>query len=146
MTRLDWDSYFLKLAAVTAERSSCCRRQVGTVLVRDNHLLSGGYNGPPRGAPPRTVETCVRTGMPSGSDSSKVCCSHSEANAVAIAAFNGAATKGSTAYVSLLPCAACARLLINAGVVRVVYRDRYDDASGLAVFEESGIVCEHKPW
>lgn len=142
MNRPSWDQHFLNLAAVAGEMSPCCRRQVGTVLVRDKHVLSSGFNGPPRGAPHRDASTCVRSHLPSGADPDKVCCAHSEANAVALAAYHGHATKGATAYVTILPCATCARILINAGVVRVVYADAYPNADSFAVFAESGIPVE----
>lgn len=145
MTRPSWDRYFLDLAAVVATRSACCRRSVGTVFVRDRHVLSTGFNGVPRGAPHRTLETCVRRDIPSGEQADKVCCAHSEANAIALAAYHGTATKGATAYVTLLPCAGCARLLINAGIVRVVYEHSYPNPDSLPVFAESGIEVEQAP-
>lgn len=142
MIRPSWDQHFLNLAAVAGEMSPCCRRQVGTVLVRDKHVLSSGFNGPARGAPHRDADTCVRKDLPSGAQPDKVCCAHSEANAVALAAYHGHATKGATAYVTLLPCTTCARILINAGVERVVYAETYANAESFAVFEESGIAVE----
>lgn len=74
--RPSWDETFLAMAAVIARRSACCKRQVGAVLVRENHVISVGYNGPPKGAPPRDTTTCVRIGVKSGEQPDKVCCTH----------------------------------------------------------------------
>ena len=143
--RPSWDETFLAMAAVIAKRSACCKRQVGAVLVRENHVISVGYNGPPKGAPARDATTCVRIGVPSGEQPDKVCCTHAETNAVALAAYHGHATKGASLYVTTSPCAGCARVVINAGVVRVVYAEGYADADAAAVFAASGVEVVHLP-
>lgn len=143
MDRPSWDRTFLDVAAVVARRSPCCRRQVGAVLVsEDRCILGAGYNGPPRGAPPRDETTCVRVGLASGERADVVCCAHAESNAVAQAARHGVAVKGSTLYVTTSPCAWCARTIINAGVVRVVAATRYMDPMAASVFAESSVVVE----
>lgn len=137
--RESWDEFFLKIADVVATRTSCVKRGVGAVLVRDNHIISTGFNGVPRGAPHRTEETCVRIGIPSGQQAEVVCCTHAEVNSIAIAAYHGIATKGATLYCTTQPCAACARVIINAGVVRVLYRNGYPDPTAAQVWEESSV-------
>lgn len=118
--RLGIDEYFIEIAKVVAKRATCPRLKVGAVLVRDKMLLSTGYNGAPRGLPHCTDEGCklykghcVRT-------------VHAESNAVAQAAFNGTKTYDSTLYVTHLSCHICLKLLINAGVKRIVYVGKYE--------------------
>ncbi len=143
--RPSWDETFLAMAAVIAKRSACCKRQVGAVLVRENHVISVGYNGVPRGAAHRDTNTCVRIGVKSGEQPDKVCCTHAETNAIALAAYHGHATKGATLYVTTSPCAGCARVVINAGIVRVVYSEGYPDADAAAVFAASGVAVDALP-
>lgn len=140
--RPSWDEFFLHIAAVAGTRSPCCKRKVGAVLVQDNHVLATGYNGPPKGAPHHTEETCVRIGIPSGQQPETVCCVHAEVNAIALAAYHGVATKDSTLYVTTQPCAGCARVLINAGIVRVVFAEGYPDPETARVFAESSIQVD----
>lgn len=146
MTRPSWDQYFMSIAHTVATRSSCVKRQVGAVLVsEDKALLATGYNSPPRGAPHRDQNTCVRIGIPSGERADVVCCAHAESNAIAQAARHGVPVKGSTLYVTTSPCAWCARGIINAGVVRVVREGAYNDVIAAGVFAESGVPVEELP-
>lgn len=146
MTRPSWDQYFMSIAHTVATRSPCVKRQVGAVLVsEDKALLATGYNGPPRGAPHRDDKTCVRIGIPSGTQADVVCCAHAESNAIAQAARHGVPVKGSTLYVTTSPCAWCARGIINAGVVRVVREGAYNDPIAAGVFAESGVPVEELP-
>lgn len=142
MERESWDSYFLRVAEVIASRSSCIKRRVGAVLVRDKHILSTGMNGPPKGAPHPTEATCVRINIPSGQQPETVCCVHAEINAIALGAYHGVCTKDSTLYVTTQPCAGCARVLINAGIVRVVFAEGYPDPETARVFAESQIQVD----
>lgn len=123
--RPDIDTYFMKMARVVAERSTCLRRQVGAVLVKDSHVLSTGYNGAARGV--EHCKTCMRTGIPSGERHELCRAVHAEANAIAQAALHGISTEGSTVYCTHQPCFMCAKLLLNAGVRRVVYQEGYPD-------------------
>ena len=146
MTRPSWDQYFMSIAHTVATRSPCVKRQVGAVLVsEDKALLATGYNGPPRGAPHRDEKTCVRIGIPSGTQADVVCCAHAESNAIAQAARHGVPVKGSTLYVTTSPCAWCARGIINAGVVRVVRDGDYADPIAAGVFAESNVPVEALP-
>lgn len=133
IVRMDPDAWGLALAQVVALRSSCVRRQVGAVLIKDGRILSGGVNGPAAGLPHRTEcvgpNQCVRIGMVSGSNPSTVCCAHAEANAIQFA--NRADSRGSTLYCTDSPCSSCADAIINAGVIRVVCGKVYADPVGL---------------
>lgn len=139
--RPSFDEYFMKMAMVAAERSTCVRGKVGAVLVKDNHVIATGYNGPPRGAPHRTEETCIRIveNIPSGTQTERVCCAHAEANAVAQAAMHGHATKDTTLYTLLYPCGYCARFIVNAGVTRIVWKEVYPDDLAAQVLAESKV-------
>ncbi len=117
--RPDWDSYFLKIANAVSERSTCDRAMVGCVLVLEKRILTTGFNGSPAGQPHcdevghLIVEGhCVRT-------------IHAETNAIIQAALHGVSTKGATCYVTHFPCMNCAKVLVNAGIVRLVYSVSY---------------------
>lgn len=117
--RISKDEYFLRMAEVVAKRGTCLRLRVGSVLVKDGMVLSTGYNGAPRGLPHCTEVGCrVINGH-------CVRAIHSEENTIIQAAYHGVSTKGSTLYTLYFPCEYCAKTLINAGVVRIVYRDLY---------------------
>lgn len=113
------DEYFLQLARLVSVRSTCLRLRVGSVLVKDNMIISTGYNGAPRG-----LEHCDDVGcrVVSGHDTRTV---HSELNTLLQAAYHGVSTKGSTLYTIYLPCERCTRAIINGGIVRVVYGELY---------------------
>jgi len=138
MPRQSWDQYFLGIAGEVAKRSTCLRRQVGCVMVRDRHVLATGYNGSPAGAPHCLDVGCAREGIPSGERLDLCRASHAEANAVCQAAHFGEALSGATAYVTIRPCAGCMRLLIQAGVKRVVFSGGYPDETTVKVAKESG--------
>ncbi len=117
--RPDWDTYFMQIANVVAQRSTCDRANVGAVLVRDKRILSTGFNGSPTGLPHcdeighlMVDNHCVRT-------------AHGEANAIIQAALHGISTKGATCYVNYFPCLTCTKMLINAGICRIVYDTKY---------------------
>ena len=117
--RPSWDDYFLAMARQVATRATCDRKHVGSVLVRDRVVLSTGYNGSVRGEP-----HCDDVGHMLINDScARVV--HSEANAIAQAARNGAATEGATLYVTASCCWPCFRLVVNAGIVRIVYGEAF---------------------
>ena len=121
-TRVTWNAYFMSIAEQVASRSTCDRKHIGAVIVRDKTILSTGYNGSLRGSPHcdeigHDIENghCVRT-------------VHAEANAVAQAAKNGVAIDGSEIYVTASPCLACFKLIANCGIRTVFYREFYRDA------------------
>jgi len=141
MGRPDWDNYFLMIAQVVASRSTCIRRRVGAVLVRDMQILSTGYNGAPKGISHCDETGCLREelGIPSG-ERHEICRgSHAEINAIAQAAAAGVATQGCWLYCTHEPCVYCTKALINAGCERIVYIHGYPDALAREIITESGI-------
>jgi dCMP deaminase len=143
MTRSSWDEYFMSIAHVVATRSNCKRRQVAAVIVKDNRIISTGYNGTPRGIKNCCDGGCPRcnSNVPSGSNLSECLCSHAEENAITQAAYHGISIKGATLYTTFSPCLICAKLIINSGIAEVVFNRRYsvDDAS-LAMLNEAKII------
>lgn len=131
--RPSWDEYFMELAGVAASRSTCLRRAVGAVLVRDRRILATGYNGSPPGFPHCTEEGCLIR------DGHCVRTVHAEMNAVVQAALHGVSIDGATVYCTSFPCLHCAKVLIGAGVKRVVYRDAYDDELSRSFFQQAGV-------
>lgn len=118
--RPDWDTYFLKIASVVGERSTCERAHVGCVLVVEKRILTAGYNGSPMGQ-----EHCDDIGHLLV-DGHCVRTIHAETNAIIQAALHGVSTKGSTCYVTHYPCINCTKALINAGITRLVYETAYN--------------------
>ncbi|MGD8719756.1 MAG: dCMP deaminase family protein [Candidatus Zixiibacteriota bacterium] len=138
--RKSWDEYFLAIAALVAERSTCLSRNVGAVLVRDRRILATGYNGAPAGLP--HCPFCIRklSGVPSGERHELCRGLHAEQNCLIQCARNGVSSNDSVLYVyGGTPCIICAKMLVNAGVRRVIATEEYPDAFGLAVLEEAGI-------
>jgi len=140
--RPSWDTYFLNLARQAATRSTCLRRQVGAVLVRDKRVLATGYNGAPRGVAHCLDVGCLREqmGIPSGERQELCRAIHAEQNAVIQAAVHGIAIDGATLYCTLQPCVLCAKILINCGVHEIHYADGYPDELSLAMFDEAGVT------
>ncbi len=140
--RPSWDDYFMEIARVVAMRSNCSRRHVGAVVMRDNHILSTGYNGTPHG-----VKNCFAGGCPrcagkvkSGSHLEECLCVHAEQNAICQAALYGTSLQGSSIYVTLSPCLTCAKLIINSGIEEVVYDGEYEFLDTVKeIFESSGV-------
>ena len=118
------DLYFLKIASAVAERATCDRAHVGCILTQDGHIISTGFNGSPVGQP-----HCDKVGHEM-QDGHCVRTVHAEANAIIQAALHGISTKGATAYITHFPCYACAKMLVNAGVVRVVFSEWYGQPYG----------------
>ncbi len=128
-TRPDWDTYFLELAQLASKRATCLRRKVGAVIVKDKHLLSTGYNGAPKGISHCEKKGCVREKMkiPSGERHELCRGLHAEQNAIIQAALYGVSLDNATLYCTNLPCSICAKMLINAGIRRVVSPNNYPD-------------------
>lgn len=143
MPRPDVDEYFMQMVELVSTRTTCLRRRVGSVLVKDGHVISTGYNGPPRGIKHcDEIGGCIRQklNIPSG-ERTEICrASHSEANAIIQAAYHGIATNGAILYTTTHPCVQCAKTLINAGIKEIVYRDdNYKDDLSREILKESGI-------
>ena len=125
--RPDWDTYFMDIAHVVGTRGNCSRRRVAAVVVKDRRIISTGYNGTPRGVKNCMDGGCARcaSNAPSGSGLGECICSHAEENAITQAAYHGIRLKGSIIYVTICPCLTCAKMIINAGIVEVVYGGDY---------------------
>lgn len=134
--RPSWDSYFIEIAGVVSRRSTCPRANVGCVLVRDNRILSTGFNGACTGQPHCTDVGCLMV------DNHCQRAIHAEQNAIIQCALHGVSTNDATAYVTHFPCVACAKMLINAGVWRVVYLNDYNNARGDEFFRWAKIQLE----
>ena len=135
----------MSMAELASKRSTCLRRQVGAVIVRDNQVLATGYTGAPKGLPNCCdLEKCLRQemGIPSGERQELCRAVHAENNAITQCAVNGVSCKGGTLYVTASPCIMCTKQLINAGIVRIVAKEMYPENMGRKMLEESGIVFE----
>jgi len=141
--RPDWDEYFMSIAKVVASRSNCMKRKVAAVIVKDRRIISTGYNGTPRGA-----KNCNEGGCPrcnnmalSGASLDECLCCHGEENAITQAAYHGTSLKGSTLYSTFAPCLLCTKMIINSGIVEVVYNQEYPlNERALSLLRECGIV------
>ncbi|MCL2150236.1 MAG: cytidine/deoxycytidylate deaminase family protein [Dehalococcoidia bacterium] len=144
MARPDIDEYFLKIAAVAAERSTCLRHYVGAVMVRDKQILSTGYNGAPAGLPDCLALGCLRNelGIPSGTRHETCRAVHAEQNAIIQAALHGVNLERATIYCTHTPCILCAKILTNAKIERYVSYGKYSDESFIPLFERASIRFE----
>ncbi len=144
MDRVPRDEYYLRIAADVAGRSTCLRRQIGAVVVNGDVIVSTGYNGNPRHMPHCADIGCIRDELkiPSG-ERMEICTGvHAEMNSLL---FAGKGARGGVLYTTLVPCNTCAKMIINAGVQRVVYAEGYPDKMGLVLLEEAGIPVERLP-
>ncbi|MBI5576649.1 MAG: cytidine/deoxycytidylate deaminase family protein [Deltaproteobacteria bacterium] len=139
--RPDWDTYFMDMAKLASRRSSCLRRAVGAVIVKDKRLLATGYNGVPSGVTHCEVTGCLREklNVPSGQRHELCRGLHAEQNAIIQAAFHGVSIRDSVLYCTNLPCIICAKMLINAGVRRIVYQEGYADELTGEMLREVGM-------
>ena len=147
MNRPDNDEYFMEMAFLVSKRSTCLRRRVGAVIVRDKHVISTGYNGSPRGTKHCEELGCIRQQMniPSGTRHELCRGVHAEQNAITQAAYFGTSVVNATIYTTTFPCSMCAKILINAGITEVVYADGYVDDLSKKLFAETNIkVREYK--
>ncbi|MEE0740875.1 MAG: deoxycytidylate deaminase [Emergencia sp.] len=140
--RPSWDEYFMKMAELTAQRSTCLRRQVGAVIVKDKHIIATGYNGAPRGL--RHCEElggCLRQKMqiPSGQRHELCRALHAEQNAIIQAATLGQSIEDASIYITHQPCAICAKMIINAGIKRIVVKEGYPDELSVEILDEAGL-------
>ncbi len=145
MKRPSWDEYFMEMAALTAKRSTCMRRCVGAVIVKDNRAIATGYNGAPMGiAHCEDRGGCLREKLqvPSGQRHELCMALHAEQNAIIQAASMGHSIDGGTIYITHHPCAICAKMIINAGINRIVIREGYPDELSAQILEEAGLKIE----
>ena len=144
MTRPGWDPYFMKLAQVVALRSNCIKRKVGAIIVRDLRVISTGYNGTPRGTRNCFEGGCPRCGglADSGTQLGDCLCSHAEENAITQAAYHGVSVNGGVLYTTYSPCLTCSKMIINSGVVEVVYNLEYPlSGRSFRLLREASVVC-----
>lgn len=139
--RPSWKSYFMDIAELVAKRSTCTRRAVGAVVVKDKRILSTGYNGAPTG-----VKHCVETGclrakleIPSGERHELCRGIHAEQNAIIQAAYYGISIKDASLYCTHLPCSICAKMIINAGIKTIYFMSGYADALSEDMLNEAGV-------
>ena len=146
LTRPDSDEYFLKVASVVAERSTCRRHHIGAVAVRDKHILATGYNGAPAGAQDCLELGCLRDELEIPSGTRQEICRgiHAEQNVIIQAALHGVSLEGSTIYCTHTPCVLCAKMLVNARIKRFVSFGKYNDDTFVGLFKEAGIKVDIK--
>ncbi len=140
--RPHYDTYFMNMAFMVATRSTCFRRNVGAVIVKDQRILSTGYNGAPR-----QVRNCLQLGfcirmernVPSGEQHEICRGAHAEQNAIANAAYSGVAIKGATIYITENPCSICTKMLMNCGIKKIVFVRKYIDDLSMEMLRESDI-------
>jgi len=139
--RPSWNEYFLEVAKLVSKRSTCLRRSVGAVLVRDKRILATGYNGAPAG-----LEHCLDTGclreklkIPSGERHELCRALHAEQNALIQASLHGISVKDSVLYATNQPCVICAKMIINAGIREIVIAEGYPDKMALDFLKKAGV-------
>ena len=139
--RPSWETYFMDIAQLVAKRSTCLRRSVGAVVVKDKRILSTGYNGAPMNVAHCRVTGCMREQMkiPSGERHELCRGIHAEQNAIIQAAFHGVSIKEADLYCTNLPCSICAKMIINAGIRTIYYLSGYADAMSEEMLEEAGV-------
>ncbi|MBR5883354.1 MAG: cytidine/deoxycytidylate deaminase family protein [Mailhella sp.] len=139
--RDDWTTYFMDIAHLVAQRSTCLRRKVGAVAVKDKRIVGTGYNGAPSGMRHCAEVGCLRKelGIPSGQRHEICRAIHAEQNVIIEAARFGISLFGAELYCTTLPCLICAKMLVNCGIRRVFYREKYDDQMTLELFNDAGI-------
>jgi dCMP deaminase len=139
--RPSYDEYFMEMAHVVAKRSTCIRRRVGAILVKDKHILSTGYNGAPKGLNHCEDVGCIRQQLSVKSGERHELCRglHAEQNAIIQAAVFGISISGSTLYCTNTPCVVCVKMLINAGVKEIIYSGDYPDDLAKKMLGESSI-------
>ena len=146
LTRPDIDEYFLKIASVVAERSTCRRHHVGAVAVRNKRILATGYNGAPSGLKDCLELGCLRDelNIPSGTRQEICRGIHAEQNVIIQAGLHGVSLEGSTIYATHTPCVLCAKMLVNARIKRYVSFGEYNDTAFIDLFREAGIEVDIK--
>ena len=142
-----WDKRFIELAQTIATWSSCYKtdRQIGAVIVKNKRILTTGYNGAPSGIPScKDRDECLRmkNNIPSGTRHELCYAIHAEQNAIIQAAKVGVSIEGATLYCTHYPCVICTKMIVNAGIARIVYIYPYPDEFSAHILEEAGILVE----
>ncbi|MFY9706563.1 MAG: cytidine/deoxycytidylate deaminase family protein [Desulfobacterales bacterium] len=139
--RPSWDTYFMNITTLVAQRSTCTRRAVGAIIVKDKRILSTGYNGAPTGIRHCLEVGCLRESLqvPSGERHELCRGIHAEQNAIIQAAYHGVSVNNAVLYCTNQPCAICAKMIINAGIKKIYYQSGYSDALAQEMLSEAGI-------
>jgi len=139
--RPSWQAYFMDITELVAKRTTCLRRAVGAIIVKDKRILSTGYNGAPSGVRHCLDVGCLREQLKIESGKRHELCRgiHAEQNAIIQAAYHGVSVKGASMYCTTQPCSICAKMIINAGIQTIYYRSGYADELSREMFEESGV-------
>ena len=147
MDRPSNDEYFMSMAELVSQRSTCIRRKVGAVIVKDKHILSTGYNGSPKGTRHCEELGCIRVqlNIPSGTRHELCRGVHAEQNAVVQAAYFGISVKDATIYTTTFPCSMCTKILINSGIVEVIYKTGYADNLSKELLDETKVKVRMFP-
>lgn len=147
MTRPSWPEYFMDITRLVAKRSTCLRRHVGAIIVKEKRILATGYNGAPAGMRHCEDVGCLRekSSVPSGERHELCRGLHAEQNAIIQAAYHGISIKGSILYCTNKPCVICTKMIINAGIKMVYYEEGYDDSLADEMFAEAGLKIARFP-
>jgi dCMP deaminase len=139
--RPSWHEYFMGICDLVATRSTCLRRKVGAILVKEKRILCTGYNGAPSKVPHCRETGCLREqlSVPSGENHELCRGVHAEQNVIIQAAYHGIKVAGSTLYCTNQPCSICSKMIINAGIKRVYYKDGYNDPLTLDMFDKAQV-------
>jgi len=140
--RISWDEYFMRFAELAASRTTCLRRSVGAVIVKNKHILATGYNGAPKKVPHcKDLGGCLREklNVPSGERHELCRALHAEQNAIIQCAMSGQNIEGATIYITHQPCIICSKMIINAGIKRIVVREGYPDNLAKQILSEAGL-------
>lgn len=145
ISRVSKDKYFMKIAEVISQRSTCIKRKIGAILVKDSYIISTGYNGAPPGFKHCTPEICVRRNLKSGERPELCRGVHAEINCIIQAAIHGTSIKGDTTlYSTTFPCMSCLKLIINAGIKKLVYLEGYNMENKVKedLLKESNLIVQ----
>ena len=141
MSRPSWDEYFMQIAILVSSRSTCIRRKVGAIIVKDKRILTTGYNGVPRRLAHCREVGCLREKMGISSGKNQELCRglHAEQNAIIQAALHGITIQNSYLYCTEQPCITCAKMIVNAGIVKILYLNSYPDELARTILKETGV-------
>jgi dCMP deaminase len=144
-TRPTWDQYFMSIAKLASTRSTCLRRKVGAVIVKDKRILSTGYNGAPRGLAHCLEIGCMREKLKIKSGERHELCRaiHAEQNAVIQAAVSGVSIDEAVIYSTTFPCVLCSKIIINSGMSKIVVMEGYPDDLSQQMLDEAGLIVEY---
>ena len=143
-SRPTWDEYFINIAKLVSSRSTCLRRNVGAVVVKNKQVLTTGYNGAPARVRHCDEVGCMREkmGVPSGERHELCRALHAEQNAFLQAARHGISLEGATMYMTTQPCSICAKMIINAGIEKIIFEGDYPDTFAIELLKEAGVGLE----